>query len=94
MSTPKTKLVHHQKKQLDHIRYLNGQIEARQARVNNLAFRRQVLEKQKVSNYQSEYSRLRAHLEESSLPFQSRAAIISRTEHLKSLGAKAVSGIN
>ena len=91
--TIKQQVSRHQKMQLEQVTYLNGMYEARQARVSNLAFRRHVLEQQKVHNYQNEYNRLRNHLENSSMPYQTRTAVQSRTEHLKTLGAKATGGI-
>ena len=68
-------------------------VEAHQGRAKSVALRREILEKQKMKNYQTEYDRIRSHLSESKHPFQTQEKIKSRTEHLKSLGAKAVSGI-
>ncbi len=89
-----TKTAKQQKMQMDKIKHLNDSYEARKARVNNTAFRKEILEKQKVYNYSSEYNRLRAHLINSTaLPMQTQQNIKSRTDHLKSLGAQAL-GIN
>ncbi len=76
--------------QFEKVKYLNDQIEAKKGRVNNLAYRRDMLEKQKVHNYSSEYNRLRAHLDDTALPHQTREAVKTRTEHLKALGAQAL----
>lgn len=94
MTQSKTKLQKLNRMQLEHVKYLNGMIEARQARVSNLAFRKRVLEQQKVHNYQSEYSRLRAHLDETSMPPTTKKLMDERIKHLESLGIKAVGGIN
>lgn len=90
MVSSKNTIAKHQKMQLEQMQYLNTAIEVRKARSNNLAFRREILEKQKVNNYSSEYNRIRAHLQDSSIPFESRQNLKSRTELLKSMGARAV----
>ena len=62
-------------------------------RTKSIAFRKEVLEKQKRRNYQSEYERLRHHVENSATPSLTRDRLKSRTDHLKSLGARAVDSI-
>ena len=81
----------YQNLQLEKVQHLNSMIEARKARTNNLSFRREILEKQKVGNYSSGYNRFRAHLMDSAIPLATRAGLKSRTEQLKSMGARAVS---
>jgi hypothetical protein len=51
------------------------------------------LEKQKMRNYSNEYNRIRAHLEDSASPFTNKDGLKRRTEHLKTLGARAVDGM-
>ena len=79
--------------QLGEVQRLNGLAETYRQRSSSIALRKEILEKQKVHNYQSEYDRIRAHLEDSSIPHQTREGIRSRTHHLKALGALALSGM-
>ena len=87
------KLKHLQKVQVESAKYDSGLIEARKMQSASAQFRKDILEKQRVMNYQSEYDRLRAHLENSALPYHTRAEVNTRAEKLKQLGAKATSGI-
>lgn len=89
MSQPNKQLQRYQKLQLDKIKYLNDSIKARQDMVSNLSFRKKLLEYQKRKNLSSEYERIRAHLSDKSLPFQTQQNLIDRTNHLKKLGAVA-----
>ena len=52
-----------------------------------------MLDKKKVKNYQTEYDRIRAHLEDSATPHLIRSHVQSRADQLRALGARAVSGI-
>ena len=79
--------------QLGEVQRLNGLAEARQQRAASTAFRHEIHQKKKIANYQSEYDRIRAHLNDTAIPFQTREGLRTRTEHLKALGALAVSGI-
>ena len=88
-----TKIAKQQKMQMEKLKYLNDSHEARKARVNNTAFRKEILEKQTVYNYSSEYNRLRAHLLNTALPAQTQQNIKSRTDHLKALGAQALNSL-
>ena len=87
------KLKHLQKIQVESAKYYSGLIEARKMQSANAQFRKDILDRQRVMNYQSEYDRLRAHLENSALPYQTRAEVKGRADKLKQLGAKATSGI-
>lgn len=91
--TIKSQLSHYQQKQLHQVKYLNDMADAYLNRSKSVALRKGILEKQKIRNYQSEYDRLRFHLENSATPFKTKNSITERTEHLKSLGAKAVDSI-
>ena len=93
MTNPLSQIKKHQKMQVAQAKYYSDMIEARQSRASSAAFRHHILEKQKIHNYTSEYDRLRAHLEDSALPFKTREHVKARTEKLKSMGAKAVQGI-
>ena len=90
MTATKNSIAQHQKMQLERAQYINSTIEARQAKVKSVAFRRDILEKQRVNNYSSEYNRIRAHLSDTAIPAATRAGIKTRTELLKSMGARAV----
>ena len=91
---PKQKSVNkYSKMQIEQIEHLHRQIEARQNRTASVAFRKEILEKQRTKAYQSEYNRIRAHLEDSATPHLIRSHVQSRADQLRALGAKAVSGI-
>ena len=83
----------HQKMQVAQIKHLSDSIEARQSRASSAAFRHHILEKQKIHNYTTEYDRLRAHLENSALPYETRERVKARTAKLQQMGAKATTGI-
>lgn len=88
-----SKLKHLQKVQHDAAKHYVDLIETRRARASSAQFRHDVLEKQKVYNYTSEYDRLRAHLANSAVPYATRAQVQGRAEKLKQLGARAVDAI-
>lgn len=94
MASTKKSIKRFSNMQLGEVQRLNGLVEARQQRASSVAFRKEILEKKKVYNYQSEYDRLRAHLADTSIPYQTREGVRDRTNHLKALGALAVSGIS
>jgi len=93
MTNPMSLIKKHQKLQVAQAKHYSDLIDARQSRASSAAFRHEILEKQKVHNYQSEYDRLRAHLENSALPYETREHVKARTEKLKGMGVKAVTGI-
>ena len=84
---------HLQKRQVASAKYYSDLIEARQSRAANAQFRKDILEKQKVYNYQSEYDRQRAHLASSATPHTTREQIQGRRTKLEQMGAKATSGV-
>jgi len=89
----KSQLNHYQQKQLSQVKYLNEMAEAYRNRTKSVALRKEILEKQKRRNYQSECDRLRGHVENSATPALTRDHLKTRTERLKSLGARAVDTI-
>ena len=94
MSSPiKSRLSHYQQKQLSQVKYLNEMAEAYQNRTKSIALRKEILEKQKRRNYQSESERLRGHVENSATPSLTRDHLKTRTDRFKSLGAWAVDSI-
>ena len=82
-----------QKRQLNDIKYLKSKLDARKTMVESAYIRKMILEKQKINNYQNEYNRIRAHLQESAIPFTTKEQIKNRTEQLKKMGARVVEGI-
>lgn len=83
------------KLQLNQIKHLHDQLQARKDLAASLAFRKEILEKKKVKNFQSEYDRIRSHLEQNStMPFVEKAKVKSRADELRKLGAKAFDTIN
>ena len=90
----KSQLNHFQRMQLNQVRYLNDMADAFQNRTKSTALRREILEKQKKRNYQTEYDRIRYHVENSTTPSLTRNHLTTRAAHLKTLGAKAVDNIN
>ena len=94
MTVTKQKLNYFRKLQLEQIKHLKEHVDAYRSRVASVALRKEILEKQNVRNFQSEYERIRAHLEDSSVPFKTREGLQTRAAHLKALGAKAVGSIN
>ena len=89
----KSQLSHYQQKQLSQVKYLNEMADAYKNRTSSIALRKEILEKQKRRNYQSEYERLRGHVEYSATPALTRDHLKTRTDRLKSLGARAVDSI-
>ena len=94
MTNPKQKLNYYRKLQLEQIKHLSDHINAYRTRAESVALRKEVLEKQNVRNYQSEYDRIRAHLEDSAVPYKTKEGLRVRSDHLKALGAKAVGSIS
>ena len=79
--------------QLNQAKYLNDQAEIFQNRTKSSHLRREILQKQNARNYQSEYDRLRHHVEGSTSGSTTKQHVIDRVAALKKLGAKAVEGI-
>ena len=73
--------------QLSQVKYLNDMADAFQNRTKSV-------EKQQKRNYQSEYDRIRSHVEDSATPSLTKNHLIARQAHTKSLGAKTVDTIN
>ena len=90
----KSQLNHYQRMQLSQVKYLNDAADAFQNRTKSISLRREILEKQKKRNYQSEYDRIRNHVENSATPSLTRNHLTTRVAHLKTLGAKALDTIN
>ena len=89
----KSQLSHYQQQQLSQVKYLSDMADAHMGRTKSVALRKEILERQKRRTYNSEYERLRSHVENSATPALTRDRVRNRTEHLKSLGARAVDSI-
>ena len=90
----KSQLNHYQRMQLSQVKYLNDMADVFQNRTKSTALRREILQKQQQRNYQSEYDRIRSHVEDSATPAQTKGHLRNRQADLKKLGAKAVDSIN
>ena len=80
--------------QLKQIEEMNKQIEARVSRRHSINLRNEWMHAKTVKNYQSEYDRIRNHLEHSTTPGITREQVIKRKKTLESLGAKAFDTIS
>ena len=89
----KSQLNHYQRMQLSQVKYLNDMADVFQNRTKSTALRREILQKQQSRNYQSEYDRIRGHVEDSATPAQTKDHLKGRQAILKALGAKAVDSI-
>ena len=89
-----SQLNHYQRMQLSQAKYLNDMAEIFQNRSKSTHLRREILQKQQSRNYQSEYDRLRHHVESSASGTITKQHITDRVAHLKKLGARAVDGIS
>ena len=89
----KSQLHHYQQKQLSQVKYLNDMADAYLNRTRSVALRKEILEKQNRRNYTNEYDRIRGHINNSATPALTKDRVRNRTEHLKSLGARAVETI-
>jgi hypothetical protein len=85
----KSQLNHYQKMQLSQVKYLNDMADAFQIRTKSVALRREVLEKQNKRNYQSEYDRIRSHVEDSATPSPTKNHLLTRQAHLKNGGKRS-----
>lgn len=94
MPTLNGRLTYYEKMQFNRVKQLNEQAKEWNNRSRSAKLRKEFLDKQKVRAYQSEYDRIRAHLENSATPYVTPSGLQSRAERLKELGAKAVSGIS
>ncbi len=79
--------------QLNQAKYLNDMAEIFQNRTKSTHMRREILQKQQQRNYQSEYDRLRSHVEGSASGTITKQHVTDRVAHFKKLGAKAVDSI-
>jgi hypothetical protein len=75
-----------------HIRYytnLKNQLDIHETKARSIQFRKNVLERQKVNNYNNELDRIRGELSNTVLRGNSREHLIKRRIELTKLGATA-----
>ena len=75
--------------QLHQLERMNKEVEVRAARVENIEIRNKWLRAQKIKNYPSEYDRIRAHMDNSVLPYVETRKVRNCKAELERLGARA-----
>ena len=83
----------HMNMQLSQLERLNKEIETRHNRTANLEMRSGWLRAKTNKKYQSEYDRIRNHMESSAMPWVLRDKLNNRKGALEKLGAQAFSGM-
>ncbi len=86
-------LARHSKMQTKQLQFMNEQIEARAARHQNITIRNQWMQAKTSKNYQTEYDRIRSHLENNILPHETKEKVKHRKRDLEALGARAIDKI-
>jgi hypothetical protein len=88
-----SQLARHSKMQTKQLQFMNEQIEARAARRQNITIRNQWMQAKTSQNYQTEYDRIRNHLENNILPHETKEKVKNRKRDLEALGARAIDKI-
>ncbi len=80
---------------LSYYKTLQKQLDAHQTKASSVHLRKQWIERQKVSNYQNEYDRIRGIISQSVVKKGSNTneGLEKRAKHLKGLGAKIIDQI-
>ncbi len=86
-------LAKHSKMQTKQLQHMNEQIEARVARHQNIAIRNQWMQAKISKKYQTEYDRIRSHLENNILRHETKEKVKNRKRDLEALGARAIDKI-
>ena len=79
--------------QLSQIQAMNRQVEAMFKQKKSIDFRNKWMHAKTVKNYQTEYDRIRGHLDNSTTPELTRDVVI-RKRTLEALGARAFNTID
>ena len=79
--------------QISQLERINKEIETRHNRTSNLNIRNGWLRAKTIKNYQSEYDRIRSHMENSAMPYVLRETVNKRKGVLERLGAQAFDGM-
>jgi uncharacterized protein (DUF111 family) len=80
----------HMRMQMNRLEGLNKDIEVKAARRANIDLRNKWQQAKTVKNYQTEYDRIRNHLNNSTMPSTTKDVITKRKKALEGLGAKAL----
>ena len=86
-------LAKHMNMQLKQLERMNKEMEVRSSRRANLEIRNKWMQAKNIKNYQSEYDRIRSHMANSSVPFETVQRLSNRKSVLEKLGAKALDGM-
>ena len=73
-----------------YLKRLKDQLVEHAQREASIHFRRNALERQKASNYNNEYDRIRGILHHSTLPAETGGRLENRKAELRELGARAL----
>ena len=79
--------------QTSQLERMNKEIETRHNRTANLNIRNGWLQAKTIKNYQSEYDRIRNHMENSTVPWLLKDKLKNRKGALEKLGAQAFDGM-
>jgi uncharacterized protein (DUF111 family) len=79
--------------QLHQLKRINEAMEIRHTRAANIDIRNKWMHDKKIKNYQSEYDRIRTHMDHSIVPHETWGGLKLRKAKLKNLGAQALDGI-
>ncbi len=83
-------LARYSKLQAKQLQFMNEQIEARASIHQNIAIRSQWMQAKTSKNYQTEYDRIRSHLENNLFPHETKEKVKNRKHDLEALGARAI----
>ena len=78
---------------LDYYKRVHEEIKARKTRASLIYLQKNWLEKQRVSNYQNEYDRIRGILADTKTGDLTKQALEKRSADLREMGAKIIDGI-
>ena len=79
---------------LHYFKNLQKQLDAHATKVASIRLRKEWLEKQKKTNYQNEYDRIRGLISQNTVKGKSLASLEKRKKKLEELGAIAVDSIS
>ena len=87
-------LLMHYKSQLSHYKHVQNLLDAHATKEKSIMFRKNILERQKISNYQNEYDRLRGVLSRTVLPDgMTKRRLKERQQALEKMGALVIDHI-
>ena len=86
-------LAKHMNMQLRQLERMNKEMEVRGTRKANLEIRNKWHQAKNIKNYQSEYDRIRSHMANSVVPFETVQRLNNRRSVLEKLGAQAFDGM-